>query len=101
MRRVAALRISIFIGSAAAVLGVVGLAVGQTGLPAHPSSAVTPSGLLAQSISDSTPNAAQLRRGQYLVAAGDCLSCHLREGGEPRSEERRVGKECRSRWSPY
>ena len=22
-------------------------------------------------------------------------------GGQPRSEERRVGKECRSRWSPY
>ena len=22
-------------------------------------------------------------------------------GGYPRSEERRVGKECRSRWSPY
>ena len=22
-------------------------------------------------------------------------------GEEPRSEERRVGKECRSRWSPY
>ena len=22
-------------------------------------------------------------------------------GGEGRSEERRVGKECRSRWSPY
>ena len=22
-------------------------------------------------------------------------------GGEVRSEERRVGKECRSRWSPY
>src|SRR3712207_8309927 len=22
-------------------------------------------------------------------------------GGGPRSEERRVGKECRSRWSPY
>ena len=21
--------------------------------------------------------------------------------GKPRSEERRVGKECRSRWSPY
>ena len=21
--------------------------------------------------------------------------------GDPRSEERRVGKECRSRWSPY
>ena len=25
----------------------------------------------------------------------------LRVGAEPRSEERRVGKECRSRWSPY
>src|SRR5579884_2703142 len=24
-----------------------------------------------------------------------------RGAGEPRSEERRVGKECRSRWSPY
>ena len=23
------------------------------------------------------------------------------EGSEGRSEERRVGKECRSRWSPY
>ena len=23
------------------------------------------------------------------------------EAGETRSEERRVGKECRSRWSPY
>ena len=23
------------------------------------------------------------------------------ENGRPRSEERRVGKECRSRWSPY
>ena len=23
------------------------------------------------------------------------------EGADPRSEERRVGKECRSRWSPY
>ena len=26
----------------------------------------------------------------------DCLRCQVR-----RSEERRVGKECRSRWSPY
>ncbi len=70
--------------SAVAILGVVGLAVGQmAALPAHPSSAVTPQGGLAQPISDSTPNAAQLRRGQYLVAAGDCLSCHLRDGGEP------------------
>src|SRR3989441_215814 len=25
----------------------------------------------------------------------------LDDGGDQRSEERRVGKECRSRWSPY
>ena len=25
----------------------------------------------------------------------------VRLSGNPRSEERRVGKECRSRWSPY
>src|SRR2546422_2297999 len=36
----------------------------------------------------------QFRRGsQVLREAG--------EDGAPRSEERRVGKECRSRWSPY
>ena len=27
--------------------------------------------------------------------------CHAFDGGRNRSEERRVGKECRSRWSPY
>src|SRR5690554_7129154 len=26
---------------------------------------------------------------------------HIAEAGANRSEERRVGKECRSRWSPY
>ena len=26
---------------------------------------------------------------------------HIDDEDEPRSEERRVGKECRSRWSPY
>jgi mono/diheme cytochrome c family protein len=52
-------------------------------LPAHPVQGVVPLQLLADPIADSTPNAAQLRRGQYLVAAGDCMSCHLREGGEP------------------
>jgi mono/diheme cytochrome c family protein len=44
---------------------------------------LTPVAVLAQPIADSTPNAAQLRRGQYLVVAGDCMSCHLRNGGEP------------------
>src|SRR2546430_10352722 len=29
------------------------------------------------------------------------LRFHWTSSDEPRSEERRVGKECRSRWSPY
>src|SRR3712207_9491871 len=33
----------------------------------------------------------------FTVACGFCRNC--RAGS--RSEERRVGKECRSRWSPY
>ena len=32
--------------------------------------------------------------------AGTCHQ-HLSKGRHVRSEERRVGKECRSRWSPY
>ena len=28
-------------------------------------------------------------------------NCPLKKSGQKRSEERRVGKECRSRWSPY
>ena len=40
-----------------------------------------------------------------LFARSDLTRDHVvptsRGGGEKRSEERRVGKECRSRWSPY
>ena len=31
----------------------------------------------------------------------DALSLVEEDINSPRSEERRVGKECRSRWSPY
>src|SRR2546422_9292027 len=37
----------------------------------------------------------QLEQGELLSAQRD------RPTAAPRSEERRVGKECRSRWSPY
>jgi mono/diheme cytochrome c family protein len=57
--------------------------LGATPLPANTGWTLTPAGLLTAPIPDSTPNAAQLRRGQYLVAVGDCMSCHLRDGGEP------------------
>jgi mono/diheme cytochrome c family protein len=61
------------------------LASGQSppALPAYATWSRTAIELLSEPIADSTPNAAQLRRGQYLVAAGDCMSCHQREGGEP------------------
>src|SRR6202166_1957035 len=71
-------------GAAAAILGVAALGVSQMPTPpVQPSDAATPAELLAKRIDDATPDAAQLARGQYLTAAGDCMSCHLREGGEP------------------
>ena len=45
--------------------------------------------------------------GEAEESANDAKEEYMRdwdiEGSEydPRSEERRVGKECRSRWSPY
>jgi mono/diheme cytochrome c family protein len=70
--------------AAAAALALATWAVSQNpALPAHPTSALTPSGFLAQPIADSAPNAEQLRHGQALVIAGDCMSCHIRDGGQP------------------
>ena len=54
-------------------------------------------------ISRETKMAIDKARGQVAKA----LNCDMNEvyftggGSESRSEERRVGKECRSRWSPY
>ena len=47
--------------------------------------------------------------GRWLISGGESLwTAAIRISGETglcsaatRSEERRVGKECRSRWSPY
>ena len=39
---------------------------------------------------------------QYDIDTQEELASRLNEAGfKVRSEERRVGKECRSRWSPY
>ena len=46
-------------------------------------------------------------RYNQIEAARVAMTRYIKRGGKvwikifPRSEERRVGKECRSRWSPY
>jgi mono/diheme cytochrome c family protein len=85
MRRAPALRALVRLsGVTVAVVGVVQIAMSQMpSLPAHPSAEVTPAELLSRPSDAAAPNAAQVARGRYLVAAGDCMSCHLRPGGEP------------------
>jgi mono/diheme cytochrome c family protein len=71
---------------AAAITGllVAGMALAQLApLPAHPVDSFTPNDLLTKSTGNAGQNAGQVARGQYLVRAGDCMSCHLRESGEP------------------
>src|SRR5258708_14611483 len=36
-----------------------------------------------------------------MAALANAAASHVAEQDDVRSEERRVGKECRSRWSPY
>src|SRR2546425_7670071 len=43
----------------------------------------------------------RLTVGKALRVFGDGFQASKVIGGKRRSEERRVGKECRSRWSPY
>jgi mono/diheme cytochrome c family protein len=92
--------------AAVIAVGVVGALVAASAVPQSPASAPTdaaastgiapqpPSNappddmatalaLLTRPIPDSTPDAARLRQGRSLAIAGDCVSCHLREGGEP------------------
>ena len=44
---------------------------------------------------------AQSLRGRALPVQPEVAAAAERTGSDWRSEERRVGKECRSRWSPY
>ena len=46
---------------------------------------------------DNTFTTAVRELGEWIGTNGHTLVY----GGSKRSEERRVGKECRSRWSPY
>ena len=72
------------LGLAAALGWTVGTRAGENPpLPRHTWTSPTALQTLTKSIPTDAPNAAQLRRGQVLVIAGDCMSCHLRPGGEP------------------
>jgi mono/diheme cytochrome c family protein len=71
------------IGQGAATLAPPSQPTAPAALPAHPVTEPTAVSLLTQLIPDTLPNAAQVRHGRDLVIAGDCLSCHLREGGQP------------------
>jgi len=59
-------------------------ALAQTGAaPTSAEEGILPGNVLTRAIDPSTPDAARIHRGEYLVAVGDCMSCHLRPGGEP------------------
>ena len=72
------------IGASAVLASIAGFAVSaDTPLPAHPIANPTALQVLTGPVSVAAADAEQLRRGQALVIAGDCMSCHLRPGGEP------------------
>src|SRR5260370_11503229 len=48
-----------------------------------------------------TGQASQTTMSPGLFVIASVIAGHLQSRAHPRSEERRVGKECRSRWSPY
>src|SRR5271169_4782970 len=54
-------------------------------------------------ISEQTPYSGYFQKDSRALVIGRYSTCctETRRGRERRSEERRVGKECRSRWSPY
>ena len=55
------------------------------------------------SMEDKGETLPSISRGQRVAMAikDAIVGKHFEEGNLTRSEERRVGKECRSRWSPY
>jgi mono/diheme cytochrome c family protein len=72
------------IGAAVALTSIARFALGEGApLPAYPTANPTALQVLTGPVSVAAADPEQLRRGQALVIAGDCMSCHLRPGGEP------------------
>ncbi|MDB5582363.1 MAG: cytochrome c [Bradyrhizobium sp.] len=79
-------RTSLFVFLAALLIFVAGVLwniLHAPRLSAQPITSVAAAELLTRPIADGVPNADQLRRGQYLVRVGDCMSCHLSATGKP------------------
>ena len=69
---------------------------------------ITPSSPMAEAVDEMAAHGKKNIFGQPVKVVESCIrvpDCRLRHpagaGRHRRSEERRVGKECRSRWSPY
>ena len=54
--------------------------------------------LIIEPYKDYPADKAGLKAGDEIIKIEDIV---IKDFKENRSEERRVGKECRSRWSPY
>src|SRR2546428_13998358 len=78
----------------------VGAFNGSSGDPGRPARPVTSHVHLAYAGAKGTPDSIAGRQRRH-VADFPRGSFGVRPGAVRRSEERRVGKECRSRWSPY
>src|SRR3712207_7107900 len=71
-------------------------------LEQFPSAACLPQGWKSTDILSALDRRVLMRRAWASIGAADSLYQQYGEQpGAMRSEERRVGKECRSRWSPY
>ena len=58
-------------------------------------------GLLLPAIGGVKRRASTLKCLSHMKSIGTAMTSWSMTSGYERSEERRVGKECRSRWSPY
>ena len=71
----------------------------QSTTPNHP---LTPRHLKLHDLFDAKAiRGTDVVTGRRLVLGNGDVRISYAVAGAPRSEERRVGKECRSRWSPY
>ena len=59
------------------------------------------SDVCSSDLGTSSTNQEPVRAGGRQQIPGQGKGTRRRPAGYARSEERRVGKECRSRWSPY